>query len=132
MTKPRAWNSTLPIGKPLKPGGPLRRKPFRNRKPGRYGELWEAVKRMPCFLREIAPTLHPECGLGYASGHTAHHVIPKGLDSEGLIPCCGQVHDVLEAQKRRAVVDFSKIVGEPFEVEIRPLGLMYVERAKAA
>lgn len=118
----RAWNSTLPVGKPLK------RRDFRKRKEGRYGPLWERVKRMECFLREMVPELH-ECGLGYAPA-TAHHVIPRGLDEEGLAPACGRVHDVLEAQKRREIVDFTSIVGVRFEVDIRVLGLHYVERAK--
>jgi hypothetical protein len=118
----RRWNSTLPVGKGFK------RKDFRKRKEGRYGPLWEKVKRMPCFLREMVPHLH-ECGLGYAPA-TAHHVIPKGLDAEGLIPCCSKAHDVLEAQKRREIVDLSSIVGVRFEVDVRVLGLHYVERAK--
>lgn len=83
---------------------------------------------MPCFLRMMVPHLH-ECGLGYAPA-TAHHVIPGGLDEEGLLPVCGKVHDVLEAQKRREIVDLSSIVGVRFEVAIRVLGLHYVNRAK--
>ena len=118
----RAWNSTLPMGKPLK------RKDFRKRKEGRYGSLWETVRRMPCFLREMAPHLH-ECGLGYAPA-TAHHVIPKGQDEEGLIPACSKAHDVLEAQKRRTIVDLSSIVGVRFEVDVWVLGSHYVEIAK--
>ena len=120
----RAWNSTLPVGKPLK------RKDFRKRKEGRYGPLWETVRRMPCFLREMAPELHECWGLGYSIGHTAHHVIPKSQDEEGLAPCCGHVHAVLEAQKRREIVDLSSIVGVRFEVDVRVLGLHYVNRAK--
>lgn len=127
----RRWNSTLKVGKPLK------RRDFRKRKEGRYGPLWEKVRRMPCFLLEMVPELH-ECGLGYAPA-TAHHVIPKGLDEQGLLPVCGKVHDVLEAQKRREIVDFtlmpeyrrgSWIMGVRFEVDVRLLGLHYVERAK--
>ena len=126
MTKRRAWNSTLPT-----PTKPIKVRPFRNRRPGRYGPLWEAVGRMPCFLRDLAPELHPRCGLGYASGHTAHHVIPAGLDEEGLVPCCGQVHDVLERFKRRQGVDFLEITGVRFEVDVYELGLIYVARAQA-
>ena len=126
--KPRAWNSTLPVGKPLKKGGRLKRRDFRKRKEGRYGPLWEIVRGMPCFLREMVPHLH-ECGLGYAPA-TAHHVIPRGLDEEGLCPVCSSVHDVLEAQKRRTIVDLSSIVGVRFEVDVRVLGLHYVHRAK--
>ena len=107
----------------------LKRRGFK-RTEKRYGPLWDAVKRMPCFLRQLAPHLHPECGLGYAPA-TAHHVIPKGDDEEGLIPCCGQVHDVMESQKRREVVDFSKITGEECDINVRTLGLEYVQRAKA-
>ena len=118
----KRWNSTLKVGKPLK------RRDFRKRKEGRCGPLWEKVRRMPCFLLEMVPELH-ECGLGYAPA-TAHHVIPRGLDEEGLLPVCGQAHDVLEAQKRRTIVDFSSIVGVKFEVDVRVLGLHYVERAK--
>ena len=118
----RAWNSTLPVGKPLK------RRDFRKRKEGRYGPLWEKVRRMPCFLREMVPELH-QCGLGYAPA-TAHHVIPRGQDVEGLLPVCMSAHDVLEAQKRREIVDFSSIVGVRFEVAVRVLGLHYVNRAK--
>lgn len=124
----KKWNSTLKMGKPLKKGGRLKRRDFRKLKEGRYGPLWETVRRMPCFLREMAPELH-ECGLGYAPA-TAHHVIPKGLDAEGLIPTCGKAHDVLEAQKRREIVDLTSIVGVRFEVDVRVLGLHYVNRAK--
>ena len=120
---------------PLKRGGflkrktPLKTRDFRKRKKGRYGPLWEAVKRMPCFLLETAPELHT-CGLGYAPA-TAHHVIPKGQDEEGLISCCGAVHDVLEAHKRRVTVDFASVCsGRLFEVNVRRLGLDYVDRAK--
>ena len=137
--RPRGWNSTLPRatkpmnrgkglspGKGLKPGGRLKVHDFRNRKEGRHGPLWEAVRRLPCFLAVLAPELHPMCGLGYASGHTAHHVIPASLDIMGLLPCCGQVHDVLERFKRQEVVDFISILGVKFEVEVIPLGLIYV------
>ena len=131
----RGWNSTLENRTPLKqgtkglkPGGRIKVRNFRTRKEGRYGPLWEAVKRLPCFLHVLAPNLHPMCGLGYASGHTAHHVIPKGLDVEGLLSCCGQVHDVLERFKRREVVDFITITGVKFEVNVHELGLIYVAR----
>jgi hypothetical protein len=70
------------------------------------------------------------CGLGYAPA-TAHHVIPGGLDEEGLTPVCGAAHDVLEAQKRRVEVDLSSVCGgRQITVNIRTLGLGYVERAK--
>lgn len=135
--RPRAWNSTLPApskpmnrGKGLKPGGRLKTHDFRNRKEGRHGELWEAVRVLPCFLYVLAPNLHPKCGLGYASGHTAHHVIPAGQDEDGMVPCCGQVHDVLEAQKRRVVVNLEKVTGVRFEVNIHALGYAYVKRAQ--
>lgn len=131
----RGWNSTLetrtplkPGTKGLKPGGPLKVRDFRTRKPGRYGPTWKAVKGLPCFLHELAPDLHPKCGLGFASGHTAHHVIPAGLDEEGMVPCCGQVHDILEAQKRRVVVNLEKVTGVRFEVDIHALGHAYVWR----
>lgn len=135
---PRAWNSSLPRqtkpmnrGKGMKHGGRLKTRDFRTRKPGRYGPIWAAVKRLPCFLNALAPNLHPRCGLGYASGHTAHHVIPAGLDEEGAVPCCGLVHDVLERYKRRVVVDFISITGVKFEVDIHALGHAYVRRVQS-
>lgn len=120
---PRGWNSTL------KPGGRLKTRDFRKRKEGRYGPLWDRVRRMPCFVRVLFPELH-RCGPGYAPA-TAHHIIPGGQDDEGLAPACGAVHDVLEAQKRRVTVDLSSVCqGRPISVNIRRIGLDYVDRAR--
>jgi len=107
----------------------LRTRDFRKRDPERYGELWDRVRKMPCFVRELFPEFH-QCGLGFAPA-SAHHVIPKGKDWEGLVPACAAVHDVLEAQKRREMVDLSSVCGRrPISVNIRKLGLEYVDRAR--
>ncbi len=127
--KPLARGKCELYRSPLKRGGRLKTRDFRKRKEGRYGPLWEKVRRMPCFVAEKFGELHT-CGLGYAPA-SAHHVIPGGQDQEGLAPCSGAVHNVLEAQKRRVTVDLSSVCdGNPIHVNIRKLGLEYVDRAR--
>lgn len=60
------------------------------RGPNRYGPVWARVKRLRCFAHLLIPG--HVCGPGM-TGHTAHHV--RRFDSEGLLPCCGKVHDWL-------------------------------------
>ncbi len=74
------------------------------RGPDRYGPAWDRVKRLPCFLKLILPG--HRCGLGVSSGHTAHHV--DRLDSKGLLPCCGLVHDWLHGHGSRGSRGFRR------------------------
>lgn len=67
----------------------------------RYGPLFTAVKKLPCWLKAegYRGRGHESCGPGVQQGqysapdgHTAHHV--GRYDEEGLLPVCGRAHDL--------------------------------------
>jgi hypothetical protein len=88
----------------------------------RYGKLWEAVKREPCFLSWHVPG--HKCGIGVRPA-TAHHL--GRLDAEGLVPCCGKAHDLCHDQPWR-VRKALDLAGAPTLEEI---GMEYVRRARS-
>lgn len=89
--------------------------------PDRYGDLFEAVRRMPCFGRKYLPG--HECELGYAPA-SAHHLGRQ--DSEGMVPVCGRLHDLCEMRTSEVEVMLQR-AGSP---SLEELGQMYVERAR--
>ena len=85
--------------KSLKRGSAARKRSFSERYPKdhngpRYGKLFRAVRRQPCWLLEARyrGPKHERCGPGAQGGHTAHHLGRE--DAAGMIPGCGLAHDL--------------------------------------
>lgn len=96
--KRTGWNCTL---------RPMSQK--RRDNPRIYGPLYRIVREFPCCLKALND--HHQCGPGSAPS-APHHVVPVGrggTDLDGLVKLCGRAHDVAEAQKGQAVVDFSSL-----------------------
>lgn len=99
----------------------MKTRDFRTRKAGCYGPAWERVRRLPCFWLRFQDD--HVCGPGHTGGHTAHHFIRVGRggrDQDGLIPCCGWVHDVLHGWGD-GLPKFGGVVAMEMEVQ-RQLG----------
>ncbi len=79
----------------------MKRRDFRTIHEGTYGPAWERVRLLPCFWLQVDST--HRCELGVTGGHTAHHYVlvsRGGRDRDGLLPCCGAVHDSLHGYGR--------------------------------
>ena len=87
----------------------------------RYGPLWEAVKREPCFGLSFLPG--HKCGIGVMPA-TAHHL--RRLDAEGLVPVCMAMHDFCHTQSWK-VTEALILAGAPTLAEI---GMEYVRKAR--
>lgn len=98
----------------------------------RYGTLFVAVRREPCWLMTegYRGPGHKACGLGSQGGHTAHHI--AFYDDEGMLPGCGLAHDLYAGyggrKRMRAFREW--LMGKGFRLEEVALG--FVERAKEA
>lgn len=127
-----AWNSNLRPGKPLgrDPEKPLRstkklkRRTLKERyghDPLSYGVLFEKVREWPCAGKVHLPHQH-RCGPGYRPP-TAHHL--GKTDVEGLVPCCGALHDAME-ERTKEVDQALREAGKP---SLAKLGQAYVRTA---
>lgn len=87
--------------------------------PDRYGDAFLGIRELPCFARRYLPG--SECGLGYAPA-SAHHLGEK--DSEGLVPCCGKHHDMME-EREKEVESMLKEAGSP---PLKEIGRKYVQQ----
>lgn len=99
------------------------------KRPGVYGELWEQVRRLPCFWKRVDPT--HACGIGVSQSRpiSAHHMVPVsrgGKDADGLLPVCGLVHDWLEYAKSKHDPMWDQ-VEDVLGLNLKELSMAYVE-----
>jgi len=117
------WNSSLKAG-----SGPTAR-PWREvheDDPGKYGPIFEVVKRRECIGRRFI------AGHRCAFGHTAHHwksVGSGGADRDGLLPCCGLLHRGLDGDVDYTAKDVARSLGMTIN-ELEQLALEYVAEAE--
>lgn len=88
--------------------------------PWKYGQVFEAVRKLPCAGRVYLP--YHECGPGVAPA-SAHHLGNDDLD--GLVPACSRFHDDLEEREAK-VVEALKQAGMP---SLEAIGKSYVGQA---
>jgi len=97
----------------------------------RYGVLFRAVRKLPCWLcvsGYTGPGHVAGAGtFGAQGGHTAHHV--GRLDADGLLPGCGAAHDLYAGLGgAKTIAHFREwLVREGFTLRLVAAG--YVERA---
>ena len=95
------------------------REKFKDR-PWKYGQVFEAVRKLPCAGRVYVPG--HECGPGVAPA-SAHHLGRDDLD--GLVPACARFHDDLEERVAK-VTEALRTAGNP---SLEAIGKSYVGHA---
>ena len=98
----------------------------------RYGVLFRAVRKLPCWLCEVGYTGPGHVAgagtFGAQGGHTAHHV--GRLDADGLLPCCGAAHDLYAGLGgAKTIAHFREWLARE-EFTLRLVAVQYVERAR--
>ncbi len=88
--------------------------------PLRYGLVFEAVRRLPCWAKVYIPG--HECGLG-AVPASAHHLGTDDLD--GLLPSCSLSHSDLHERVGK-LAKALKTAGQP---SLEAIGKSYVGQA---
>ena len=117
----RGWNTTLRVD----PKKGLRSRTLKEKfgdDPLRYGPLWDEVRREPCMGLTWLP--RHQCKPGYAPP-TAHHL--EESDLEGMVPCCGWLHDRLEL----APDEVAKELTEAASPSLQALGDLHILAAAA-
>jgi hypothetical protein len=94
----------------------------------RYGQLFRAVRKMPCWLltQKYTGKGHESCGFGAQGGWTAHHVGRN--DKDGLVPCCGAAHDLLAGLGGSSTRQEFEAWLKRYGFDLKEVGKRYVAR----